>query len=702
MKRVVKNANEEDSHKNLGAHLNKSEEILKQDYSKDLQQDWAESYELQSIDEENGDNRVQEEFKEIPQHMQKEKFQNGERENKKLGKQKSSNRYSIEKKFVEKEIDHPEYKVEFHFWIFVKIFVYQFTFFCTGIFTALFVTIVEGYHFAENMLFIGCKSIFGLLDYLTTVSFISLVAVFFCFDTEVYETHEIMFPIITIATRSAIIAIRYAYMSPKRYHLMKLQQTFGWLKVDLILLAWMTISLDALKAEIEATRHRIKYEHEDFVFTFTEHLSDECHEILSNSYHYSQGGLSMEDIIKSKKQQLKTINTRQNGRFTKVPGLKHIIKKGKVVSKKAVKVHEDRPTLSKKPNNNKDSTLIEVNDQQLEDVDIHSDRAITPAANRKYSGEALFKEITILNQIETGHSSASLVITIGRILLYCIIQGINYNKYSDYKVSDAYIFVSLIFMIFTLHKINLDFIVFGLVDFKRKLHFQKVMNDLLDPQRDNKSTAFTNFIPNIDVLEPDNLRAWLDLRKCTLDFGTKFTLRVFMYTSMFIVLYGALALYMTLNFAGVLSNRISLSAILLGYYDLFAICGVLAYMVKIGADVNSYFGTHKSTLLQLKSNLIKVKWNFEKLSHRRKFNSKSLESLVQGFTKLNMDTTDRMERCDQCIEVIEYNIEMLDHDSEHSSLRILGIKCSYELMNSIYTAIVSVGFAAGQYFYNNK
>lgn len=47
-------------------------------------------------------------------------------------------------------------------------------------------------------------------------------------------------------------------------------------------------------------------------------------------------------------------------------------------------------------------------------------------------------------------------------------------------------------------------------------------------------------------------------------------------------------------------------------------------------------------------------------------------------------------------------MELLDHDVENDSLKLLGFTCSYELLNSIYTGLLSVGLAAGQYLYSNN
>lgn len=186
---------------------------------------------------------------------------------------------------------------------------------------------------------------------------------------------------------------------------------------------------------------------------------------------------------------------------------------------------------------------------------------------------------------------------IGRVFFYFITQIVNYKVFKDYQITDGYIFFCLLLLTISLHHINLDFISFGIVDFKRKLYFQKVLDKIIYTERNLNQSDCMNNVPLIDILQPNNFKSWMDLRRATLDLGKKYTKRVFLYSSMFILFYGSLALFFTLTFFGILEFEISLPVILLGHYDIIAICGIMVYIVKKGADVNSYFPRHKETLL---------------------------------------------------------------------------------------------------------
>lgn len=194
-----------------------------------------------------------------------------------------------------------------------------------------------------------------------------------------------------------------------------------------------------------------------------------------------------------------------------------------------------------------------------------------PDPNHEYSGDLILREIAILDQISTGGTQLALYITIGRILIYFTNLVIHYDQLADYTMADIHIFISFIAITLTIHFINLKFIVFGVVDFRRKLFFLKVLMALIDPEGSLNEEEITKSIPVINITCPNNIRRWMRLRRSSLDLGKKYTYRVFLYSSMFIGLYGLIAVYLTLNLFELLDNEISLTVYIIGYYDVFVI-----------------------------------------------------------------------------------------------------------------------------------
>lgn len=117
------------------------------------------------------------------------------------------------------------------------------------------------------------------------------------------------------------------------------------------------------------------------------------------------------------------------------------------------------------------------------------------------------------------------------------------------------------------------------------------------------------------------------LRKASLDLGRKYTYRIFMYSSIFLALYGFLAVFLTLTFFDLLNYEIPFSVKVLGYFDIVVILGVILQMLKTGAEVNSYFAKHKGILLTLKRHFLEIKTRYQSLCQKSRFGSETLQMM---------------------------------------------------------------------------
>ncbi|CAI2385360.1 unnamed protein product [Moneuplotes crassus] len=596
----------------------------------------------------------------------------------------------IGRNFVQKVVNISDYEVIFKPKIFFKILFYHILYFSTCYMGSLIIALIEGYNFTSNMYFLGCKSMVAGVQMMQSMAFISILVLYFVLGSKYFTGPDIFFPVVTILTRSMIIAIRYAFISNTRYSLMKSKQTFEWVSQDLILMSWQKLNSSALSREIEASRYRIKYEEKKFYFRFITPINKEYHEKLTDQ------SLEVKDVIKAMKKDLK--DKKQQEKLEKAK---------KKQEKKQVQNNVQENTPAKKVNplsifGLKPKTQTEEKvEVQREETKLVMNGNNAPI-DQEYHGEAILRHISILNQYVTGATMLPIYITIGRMMLYFANIGLNYKNLSSFTGVDAYILLCMVFLSITMHMFNLLFISYGLVDFRRKFFYQKVLSWFINPDRSLYQSKIDKDIPVIDITDPNNLKRWMTLRKITLDLGLKYTYRAFLYSSIFIGMYGLIALFFTLVFFGFLKYEIPLPVFVLGYYDVFLICGIMIQMIKVGADVNCCFITHKKLFLKLKTNLIEVQLNYDDLCDIKNFNSKTLKAYVTRFKELNLSEEQRNERIENCINVIDHNIEILDHDAEHSALKLLGVTCSYELINSIYTGLLSVGLAAGQYLYNQR
>lgn len=87
-------------------------------------------------------------------------------------------------------------------------------------------------------------------------------------------------------------------MSETRYSMMKIEQTFNWIRQDLVLASWNNITFQSINTEIEATKYRLKYEHSDFEFTFITPIDEDFHQRLSDPDYYKKRNLEICGVLK--------------------------------------------------------------------------------------------------------------------------------------------------------------------------------------------------------------------------------------------------------------------------------------------------------------------------------------------------------------------------------------------------------------------
>ena len=331
----------------------------------------------------------------------------------------------------------------------------------------------------------------------------------------------------------------------------------------------------------------------------------------------------------------------------------------------------------------------QLNDQKIEEV-----------YDAEYEGGLLLREISIIEATEAKSMMIVMIIVMMRCIAIVLMKVADINTIKHSTFADYYILFWIVVLNVSLHLINVLFVLTGILDFGRKLFYQKILGALLDPQRHFNDPPYIKLIPSINITWYRNIRRWMFLRKVSLDLGKKFTLRVFLYSSVFLGMYGLMAVFFTLSFFNLLSYNVPIAVSVLGYFDVIFILGIIMKMLSIGAETNSYFVKHKGILLKLKRHFIEIDSGYDVLSEKTQFKSETLKILVERFKELNKSDDKRKEHIEKWIQAIDYIIENLDYDSENDCLKLLGIKCTNELMNSIYTGLMSLCLAGGQYYYS--
>lgn len=114
---------------------------------------------------------------------------------------------------------------------------------------------------------------------------------------------------------------------------------------------------------------------------------------------------------------------------------------------------------------------------------------------------------------------------------------------SDFFVWNEILFFlaeTLFFML--VYNFNLYFVFLGLGDFRRRLTATIIIGSLINPIKERQYPFLENF-PTIDLADRKTIHSWLNLRLAVIDLGKKYTTRVQLYSTIFFIIYGCIALY---------------------------------------------------------------------------------------------------------------------------------------------------------------
>jgi hypothetical protein len=600
---------------------------------------------------------------------------------------------SITRRLVLEYFEVSEYEVKFSLHRFIKMFITTFSHFCFGILTTIFIMLIDGYGFAWNQYYWGLEDLkFVILNYLDHLALILSMVLIMVFPTKHVKMIDLVFPIITYFSRSFIIAWRYSLISDARWEILHKKNRDKWIKSDFIKHGWEDLQLTTLLREIKATKYRLQIDDDEFKFTFLERLNKEQHDKLTDFKYYQHKHLEFKNIFEQIRKLKKSFILERNT----------TMKLNKQKSTFFTNLTKDRGNISDNEILKLKSSLKIGNEKALEEDKVkewvnNSDQNILNLKNSwnydemtEYKGESILREICILEaQRNNGRIYLILLIWI-RILMISATQLREFDDVLKITFADGILYFLLILSNCSLHYINLTFILTGLTDFKRKLFYMKMMSALIDPENSQEKFIYSHFLPTIDFTCSRNLERWLLLREWCLDFGRKYTMRIFLFCSVFLVFYGSFAFIITLENIGIFHLGIPWNVQIIAYYDISMILGIIFNMLKVGAKINGHFVVHKGILLTLKRNSWMVWRDFERFESKQIFGWEG-KRVIRN--KLREKTEEeRRHFVEDLITTIDVVTEKLDYCEQHCQLRMLGIKWTNELINSIYTGVISYAF----------
>lgn len=405
-----------------------------------------------------------------------------------------------------------------------------------------------------------------------------------------------MFIILIIITRSFVIGVRYGFMSNVRYRLLHSKADFSWITNDFLFLGWLKPSPKTLHEEIEAAKFRAQISDDEFGFTFSHELPPTLAEKLQKEDYYEKNAFS-EKELKTKISIHKKIIFRKR----KETG-------GSYIDDEFEIIHD-----LEKGTTNRRNVL-----QRLESGTENSSKNILTNRHkikRSYKGDPILREIGLLESALIGFNWPLFFIVLVRVCLPSISHLYDMKLKIDMYWYEYFMVTSNVIIILLIYAVNLTFIYAGIIDFRRKLFYMKILHSMISPEKD-KNFAFSTYFPTLNICCTKNLNSWMLLRQACMELGKKYTYRIFVYCSVFMAFYLSLFIFLVLSYFGILEYQLPTVVYFTGAFDVVVVLGILFYMIWLGAQVNEYFLTHKGIFINLKKHFWEAKNNYARVITR--------------------------------------------------------------------------------------
>ena len=462
-------------------------------------------------------------------------------------------------------------RISFRFSIFLKYFSYHLIFFTLGPVGSLCISLCEGYYSVYNMGFWGCTRTFAMQISHYSLLWIGIILLLLSDDISEIDCAAAAFMTIL---RSFIISCRYAYTpqtilnSYKKYRwsLKKRENEF-------LVQGWIFLKDKLIDKEIMTALVRSQIEVNTFSFTFLHSLTPQWQGMLSHSFW----------------QKVKRYSTVKNMRRSTVFSLP------KDVLREMQKEEDEETSRRCKSINLGKSCEISYSGRILADILLQLSNTIkTP----KFTMICLLF-IAIINGF-VPIFSRSVLDTNSELTPF---------GYSYSFLPITYTILMIILNIFAGY-INFMFLVLGVLDFRRRLFINRLLNRLIDKNVAHveilpKTYIDLNNIPFINIFMSQSIINWLKLKILMRHLGDKFLKRICAYVETFFVLYSGTFIFLFLVAFDIISTvKLSITFLTFACLQLLFVSGIIFSYIWIGAKNNNqysseiYFWNRHMTTLQ--------------------------------------------------------------------------------------------------------
>eukprot|EP00347_Sterkiella_histriomuscorum_P022057 403331836 len=489
---------------------------------------------------------------------------------------------------------------------------------------------------------------------------------------------ELGIVILTLLLRIFIVSFRYATTIDSRLQL-QYQRVFTQEEnnQEFIYGGWKLIGPEQIDMEIKHTMIRNEVENSFFNFKFLMKIDNKYRERFTKYNYYKDNKYSRA--------------------FEKI-----------VIKKIIIGVNQNQKNQTIRQQNN--SSIIMQDNSLLKPEEPFISFANVPTREDLftiYSGRLCFREVFLSSSVMSPEISSFIVNAISYIHavlplgltliddLYSFDREELKEKYSD-PVLWIY-WLALVFIVRQLFWVNSYFLFIGIYDMKRRYYQMESIDAMLEPNRFKIKKNF-KFYPLINYFDPQSLMSWLDLRMMVLDIGQRFSVRIQLYMSLYLITYGLIGVLQLLWFFEVYEVEVSFSLVYTLSFEVLLFGFILYSYFYAASQVNEISSNQLLRIIEIRSVLERVKLDFDKiilyqLKNTLLNNAFKDAKLYLNFINETYGIEYAKELIEKCIVVIDVIIVRLDKEIQLNPIKIMGIPITNTVIKAIQTSIVSLAFA---------
>ena len=355
---------------------------------------------------------------------------------------------------------------------------------------------------------------------------------------------------------------------------------------------------------------------------------------------------------------------------------------------------------------------------QIEELNLKdSDTESTPCINSElmYSGRGIVSALMLLSKGVSSPAKYLIILGVASFIngLMPLLSRTYIETNSEltpfgysYGVMQIIFTISMIILNTFSTFVSFMFLVFGIIDFKRRYFMNEILRNLVD-----KNIAYIPYfykagvchknIPFLNIFMPKTIYNWMNLKILLRDLGSKFLIRLNLYVEIFFFIYSSIFIFFCLVELNILQGLyITRTFWIIFTSHLIIVIGICFSYIWIGAANNYHYNQdiffwnrHKSTLQNLRLN-----YNILSINPSTILEENCREGIIQ-FKELELTREEINEVLDECIIGCEHVIGRLANEQEINAFRMFGHQITYGFKQSIYMGFVSLLFLVAQSYF---